>query len=112
MLTYTFKNGSVVNGTLDQIMKMAAILGETVVGITDVPKGYYHSGTKGIMKIADMNEVHIKNALNKIAYSYYQNLGKEKIEIYEYLKKFTELVQEPKLNELFEELQSRIAEPA
>lgn len=70
--------------------------------------GYYMSETKGLVPIKEMNEFHIKNAITKIAYSFYQNLGKEDISIEDYLRKFVKLAEEPKLGELFAELQRRV----
>lgn len=108
MLTYKFKNGSVVNGTIEEILKVAEVLGETVEGLEKVPTGYYMSGSKGLVPIREMNEMHIKNAITKIAYTFYQKLGKEDISIEDYLRKFVKLPEEPKLGELFAELKRRV----
>lgn len=107
MLSYTFKNGTVVNGTLEQILQVAEILGEKVDNLEEIPSGYYPSSSRGLVRIEDMNEVHIKNAINKIAYTYYQNLGKEDIDIGEYCARFVLLAEEPKLQELYGELLKR-----
>ncbi len=108
MLSYTFKNGSVVTGTIDQITTIASVLGEKVEGLKETPVGYYSSASKGLVRIDEMNDIHIKNAINKIAYQFYHDLGKEDIEVRDYLFKFTQLAEIPKLIELFEELHNRI----
>ncbi len=104
--SYKFKNGSSINGNVAQIMEVAKILGEEVdaaqLGI--IPKGYYMSETKGLIKISDMNPLHIKNALTKATYTYFQNIGKEKISLKEYLQKFLAFTDSEQIVDLFEEL--------
>lgn len=109
MFSYKFKNGTVATGTVEQIKAIADILGEALEGIEEIPVGWYPSSTKGLIRIADMNEKHIKNAINKIAYTYYLEIGKSD-DTEEYLKKFVALAELPKLQELFNELIKRVKE--
>ena len=115
-MKYTFKGGSTVEGTLDQIMTVAAALGETVVlskvsGITSIPKGYYNSSTKGLQAIKDMNAAHIKNALLKRARDYYEslvsfNIGTQSKKT-DFLQAFTSMVNDTQIQDLYTELAKR-----
>lgn len=109
-MKYTLKSGVTVEGTLEQIMATAKKLGEKVnVGtLGKLPKGYYLSDTRGVIKIADMETVHIKNSLLKRTKSYYEALSKEKgLANPAFVKKFTSLVEDEQVQELFAELVKR-----
>lgn len=115
--SYNFTNGLTITGTLEQILDIAAKLGETVdatqLGI--VPKGYYQSETKGLIRISDMNEIHIINALTKRTIGYYESIrpkkGEAKIDVKElikdYLTKFVALTDDLQIEELYSELVNR-----
>lgn len=112
--TYVFKSGGSVSGTIEQIFAVATALGETVdatlLGV--IPAGYYQSSSKGLVKISDMNEIHIINAMNKYVLSYYERIkptGKITNEIIQkYLKAFVRLGDDPQVSEMFMELASRV----
>ena len=58
---HTFRNGLTVEGTLDQVQRVAQALGETL-GNDGV---FYLSSTRGLIRIADMSASHIRNAFMK-----------------------------------------------
>lgn len=115
--SYNFANGATMTGTIEQILTVAATLGETVdatqLGI--VPKGYYQSETKGLIAIKDMNEIHIINALTKRTIAYYESIRPKKGEkltteevIQNYLAKFVALTDDLQIEELYSELARRV----
>ena len=58
---YTLPNGVTLEGTIEQIRTIAKTLGYTVNF-----QGYYESSTRGLVKIADMETSHIRNAMSKL----------------------------------------------
>jgi hypothetical protein len=109
-MKYKFKNGAEVDGTLDQILEIAKSLGEVVdLGkLGAVPVGYYQSEHKGIIKISDMADVHIRNALLKMSRKWFEALGKETgLTNSQFMKRYVSLTDQSKINELFVELSKR-----
>ena len=110
-MNYTFKNGVKVEGTLDQINIVAKSLKEVInpKNITGtLPRGYYVSSTKGIMKITDMQDVHIRNALLKQSKEHFEVLQKEKgLKNTEFCVKYTQLTDKPLVIDLYSELEKR-----
>lgn len=107
-LTYKFKAGP-VDGTLDQIIAIGAILKEPVNAdlLENLPDGYYNSSTRGILKVADMDTKYLRNAIIRRIVDYYQILGKEELTITEFLNKFVKFQEDKEVNSLFEELVKR-----
>lgn len=107
-MKYTFSNGSQIEGTLEQILQIATVLGEKVdkSKILERPKGYYFSESQGVTKIADMNEVHIMNAIKKATVKYFSELPKA-TSIAEWMASYFNFQEDNLLQELFEELESR-----
>lgn len=67
----TLNNGMIVEGTLDQIQQVARTFGQTV----PVDDGYhYNSSSKGLIRIADMETTHLRNALLKRYVTFVTNL--------------------------------------
>jgi len=110
MNTYQFKSGAKVEGSVEQILAIAKSLGE-VVDLSKItgplPNGFYLSSTHGVMKISDMNEAHIRNALIKRSKEYYENLRKRKLKVDEFMVEYTKLGDDSVVTELFTELASR-----
>ena len=105
IVEYSFKDGTTIKGTMEDIINFARIKGEPINFLGDyAPEGYYNSESKGLIKISEMNPVHIKNALNKVAFTYFKELGKAPLSNKQYCRKFTELATLPKVQELFEAL--------
>lgn len=107
-MKYVFSNGSQVEGTLEQIMKVAEVFGEKVdkAKILERPKGYYFSESKGVVKISDMNEVHIRNAITKSTIKYFSELPKA-VPISDWMASYFNFQEDILLQELFEELETR-----
>lgn len=57
-------NGITVEGTLDQINSVRKTFGYDALFSPDGV--HYKSQSRGVIKIADMNDTHIKNAIRKI----------------------------------------------
>lgn len=105
---YTFVSGT-VEGTLDQLVKVASALGETL-DMSKLPRmvGTYYSESKGVyVNIGDMNDVHIKNALCKSTKRYFDTLDRRTTTNREFLVAFTKLVEDPVVSDLFSELSHR-----
>lgn len=110
-IKYTFKNGVEFNGTAQQILDYAKMLGESIDATrfdSSLPRGYYLSTTKGPLKISDMETSHIVNSLNKMTVDYYLSLKPNKtFNLTEYLAKFVGLIDNPQVEDLYTELTKR-----
>lgn len=111
-IDYVFSNGVSFSGTIEQVMQYAALLGETINptrlgGV--VPSGYYYSTTRGLLKISDMDTIHLVNALNKRSVDYYNNLRPKTkdFDLKEYLQAYIALVDSPEIEEMYKELSKR-----
>lgn len=110
-MKYTFKNGAVVEGTVDQILSVAKSLGETVnlSKLGDIPRGYYNSEHHGIMKISGMNEGHLRNALTKRAKNHFESLSKKtQLTTEKYLLEFVGYGEDAVSQDLISELTRRV----
>ena len=66
----TLKNGTVVEGTLEQISAIAKVFGETLE-----TSGFYHSSTHGWVEIRTMTDSHLRNAMLKVYREWANNLS-------------------------------------
>ena len=112
-ITHKFASGLEVSGTFEEIAAVATALGQKL-DLTELYKkngehisGYYPSESKGLIKIADMQDFHIRRALLKRAKEYYSNVFDAKDENEKFLMKFVALVDDRLVKELFLELQKR-----
>ena len=112
-ITHKFASGLEVSGTFEEIAAVATALGQKL-DLTELYKkngehinGYYPSESKGLIKIADMQDFHIRRALLKRAKEYYSNVFDAKDENEKFLSKFVALVDDRLVKELFLELQKR-----
>lgn len=55
------KDGTVIKGTPEQVSRVIKVMGEE-----DESGVYYHSASKGAVRIADMNSYHLRNAICKL----------------------------------------------
>lgn len=110
-LNYKFANGVTITGTLDQILQYATLVKEVVqfANFDAVPRGYYESDTKGLVKISEMNTFHIVNALNKATVQYYTRLKPDPttFNLAQYLKDFVGLANNPVIEDFYSELVRR-----
>ena len=110
-IKYKFDNGVTITGTAKQILEYAKIIGEVVdpKNLGDlIPRGYYDSKTKGLLKISEMADFHIINALNKLTVDYFLALKPTKeLVLAEYLRKFVALTENPEIEDLYTELVNR-----
>lgn len=106
---YMFDNGMKINGTLDQIEKVAATMKLKInyKSLGCRPVGFYPSTTKGMIKISEMNDYHLRRALLKEAKEYYGDMYDPKDNNKDFLVKFTGMAENPLVIELFTELSKR-----
>lgn len=110
---YKLKNGAEVKGTIDQILSMAKAVGETVdLSKIDISssEGYYKSSTHGLMKLEDMNDMHIRNALIKRSKEYYETLRKKKVPNDKFMEEYIVLHDDNTVVDLIAELTKRKGE--
>jgi hypothetical protein len=107
-IEYTFDNGLKVNGTFEQLTSVAKAMGLKLVELkTPSRRGYYFSESKGIVKISEMNQYHLRRALLKRGKEYLLEIYKKEDSISEFLKKFRGLEKDSIVSELYLELESR-----
>lgn len=106
-ISHTFPDGTKFTGTYAQLLKVAATLGYPITGLKNVPTGYYQSSTKGLLKISNMHEIHIRRALAQRAQQYFANIFDKNDSNATFLSKFSDLTSDSKIVELFSELNNR-----
>jgi hypothetical protein len=110
-IKYKFSNGVTITGTAQQVLDYAKMVGEVVdpKNLGDViPRGYYDSKTKGLLKISEMADLHIVNSLNKLTVDYYSALKPTKdFDLKKYLVSFVGLTNDPEVEDLCTELVKR-----
>lgn len=109
-VTYTFKNGTIVKGTVEQILAVANILKETV-DLSKLPRepGYYKSASKGLVKISQMNDIHLKNALCKSIKNFYEKLAAAPYtDLATFEAMSTSLAADPVVSDLYKEVTARV----
>jgi hypothetical protein len=110
-LTYKFKNGAQITGTVEQIVSFGAILKEKVDLLKikgGVPQGYYNSSSKGLIKITDMHDTHLRNSIVKASISALNDLQNSKtLSNKQFLNRWTTSGNSVKITELVNELTKR-----
>ena len=107
-IEHTFQNGTKVVGTYEQLETIAKALGLKLVGVKGpVPRGFYPSESKGMVKISEMNDYHIRRALLKRSKDYYTEIYDKDDTNTTFLNKFTNLTNDNIIVDLFSELASR-----
>jgi hypothetical protein len=108
-LRYTLPGGAVLEGTAAEIIAFAGSAGIAIDTSKLVPPGHYLSNTHGLVKITDMDIMHIVNALNKRVVEYYESIRPKKEEgVAKYLDDFTELTHDGQIAELYMEVNRRV----
>lgn len=108
-MIYNFSNGSTIEGDLEQLVKIAEILGEKLdtSKIHERAKGYYLSNSKGVIKISEMNDIHLRNAIQKATVTYFSNISRT-ISNEQWMNQYLSFQDDSLVQELFAELQKRI----
>jgi len=108
-ISYTFPSGLEVNGTVEEIINIAKALKVEVdfakLGV--VPRGYYPSESKGLIKVSTMADYHIRRALLKRGKDYFTEIFDATDTNTEFLRKFTALTEDKIVVDLFTELANR-----
>lgn len=73
-MKYTLPDGSSIEGTNEQVLRMLNALG---IDPSFMDKEFYHSSSKGTIRIADMETTHLKNAVLKQYREWVANLSSE-----------------------------------
>ena len=112
-INHKFENGLQVTGTLEEIITIAKALSLKF----DVSKflavnggslpGYYNSTSRGVIRIDSMSDVHLRRALLKRARIYYTEIFVSTDTNRQFQKKFTSLVDDRLVVELYTELSKR-----
>jgi hypothetical protein len=113
-VNYTFDDGLEITGTIDQITLIAKSLKRKLDAskFDSIPKGYYMSEMAGLIKLDEMNELHLRRALLKRAKAFYDEIPVNADDsIQTFLLKFTDLGLDPIVIDLFTELDRRITTP-
>jgi hypothetical protein len=108
-ITYKFENGVETTGTIEQLLKVAEALGEKLrpETIDSVPRGYYLSSSKGLVRIDSMSDFHIRRALVKRAKTYMDSIFDTADDNATFMKKFINLTDDTAIIDLFNELSER-----
>jgi hypothetical protein len=105
---HTFENGVKVSGTLDQLVSIAKAMGLTLTGVkAPSTRGFYPSESKGLIKISEMNEYHIRRSLLKRSKDYFTEIFVKEDTNTQFLSKFTKLTEDSIIVDLYNELASR-----
>jgi hypothetical protein len=64
----TLPNGVTVEGTYEQVVDIAKLMGFN-------SRGYYHSSSKGWLKVTEMETAHLRNAILKMQREWAENLS-------------------------------------
>lgn len=114
--SYRFKSGiSLTDVTLTQLELISKSLGEPVdpsqIPVAAVPRGYYHSGSKGILKISEMETSHLRNALLKYSREFYTSSAPrwQGIDDANFLVQYQALAESTVVQDLFTEISKRAA---
>lgn len=107
-IEHTFENGVKVTATFEQLESIAGAMGLKLVGVkAPSMKGYYPSESKGLVKISSMNDYHIRRALLKRSKDYFTEIFDKDDSNTSFLKKFTGLVDDQLVADLYVELSKR-----
>lgn len=108
-ISYTFPSGLEVNGTVEEIINIAKALKVEVdfakLGV--VPKGYYPSESKGLIKISEMADFHLRRALLKRGKDYLAEMWDATDSKDTFLNKFMLLADDRIVSDLFSEISKR-----
>jgi hypothetical protein len=107
-INHVFSDGTKFTGTLEQLEKVASALGLKITGLENTPKGFYVSESKGLVRISEMNDFHIRRALLKRSKDYYTEVFAKEDTNRQFLKKFTGLTEDQIVIDLYNELSKRI----
>lgn len=111
--SYVFNSGvKIENVSFDQLLQLAANIGESIDAsklLGGVPKGYYLSESKGLVKIEAMDTQFVVNSMCKLARTYIEKIRPTHItDLKKFLEDFVGLGNDSKINELFTELTTRL----
>lgn len=106
---YTFANGLKASGTIsvleDTARKLGFVLDYKVLGVR--PRGFYPSVSKGLIKIANMHEFHVRQAINKRVKDYLTEKCNKDVTNKQYVSNFMSMADDEVLIDLFADLQTR-----
>lgn len=104
---HKFPNGSEFTGTLDELSKVAIALKQPLIGIEDLPRGYYTSSTDGIVKISNMHSFHIRRALLKATNDYMKKVFDAEDTNTKFIEKYAGIINDTLIQDFLNELVAR-----
>lgn len=103
-MKYKFKSGLEVDGTIEELRKIAELVREPL----DLKDYYWSKSSGSFILIKTMNPQHIRNALCSIASDFYNDLqSKRHLTNTEFLNEFVKLVENENIVKLYNELRKR-----
>lgn len=106
-IKHKFPDGTEVTGTFEQLTAIAKALGCKLVSVKGSARGFYPSESKGLVKISEMNDYHVRRALIKRSKDYFTEVFDKNDTNTQFLKKYTGLTDDSIIVDLFSELQKR-----
>jgi hypothetical protein len=110
-MSYTFQNGATIKGTMEQIVAYGKLTNQKIdmskITGNSVPKGYYNSSSKGLIKISEMHDTHLRNAIVKNATAALTSLQNSKLTNKQFLVRWTMAGSSALIAELVAELNKR-----
>jgi hypothetical protein len=109
--SYKFENGIESKGTFEQLVKIAEAFGEKLdfskFPGSVVPRGWYPSESKGLIKISEMTDYHLRRALLKRSKDYLSTVFDASTSNAEFLTKYQKMVDDSIIVDLFIQLSSK-----
>ena len=106
-IKHKFPDGTEVTGTFEQLTAIAKALGGKLVGVKGSARGFYPSESKGLVKISEMNDFHLRRALVKRSKDYFTEVFDKTDTNTQFLKKYTGLTDDTIIQDLYNELSKR-----
>lgn len=108
-IDHVFPDGTKFSGTFEQLQTVASALGLKLklTGVSFVPRGFYPSESKGLTKISEMNDHHIRRALIKRSKDFFTEIYTKEDTNSKFLSKFTSLTDDAIIVDLYNELAKR-----
>ena len=108
-IDHVFSDGTKFSGTFEQLQTVASALGLKLElkDVSFVPRGFYPSESKGLTKISEMNDHHIRRALIKRSKDFFTEIYTKEDTNSKFLSKFTSLTDDAIIIDLYNELAKR-----
>lgn len=109
IIKHKFETGQEFTGTIEELRDVAKALKLPLKGLEDVPKGFYNSGSSGLVEIKSMNSYHLRRAIIKSTKEYMAKVFVQTDTDTEFLEKYAGLQDDVTIMGMLEELSARSA---